>query len=57
MLKVRMDHFAQRLLSSNEPIADIALRVGFSDYKNLARQFRLLKNCSPSEYRLRNKKK
>lgn len=57
MLKVRMEHFAQRLLSSNEPIADIALRVGFSDYKNLARQFRLLKNCSPSEYRLRNKKK
>ncbi|WP_321479917.1 DNA-binding transcriptional regulator [uncultured Bacteroides sp.] len=57
MLKTRIEYFAQLLLSSSEPISDIAVNIGFVDYKNLARQFRILKNCSPSEYRLRNKKK
>jgi len=57
MLKLRIDNFAQSLLSSNEPISEIALNAGFIDYKNLARQFRQLKHCSPSEYRLHNRKK
>lgn len=57
ILKLRIENFAQLLLSSNEPISTIALNVGFIDYKNLARQFRQLKHCSPSEYRLQNKKK
>lgn len=57
ILKIRMDYFAQLLLTSNDPISEIAMSVGFIDYKNFARQFRILKNCSPSEYRSRNKKK
>ncbi len=57
ILKLRIDNFAQLLLASNDPIAEIALSAGFIDYKNLARQFKQLKHCSPSEYRLRNKKK
>lgn len=34
-----------------EPIADIAMSVGLSDYKNLARQFKLWKKYTPAEYR------
>ncbi|MFA6813025.1 MAG: DNA-binding transcriptional regulator [Bacteroidaceae bacterium] len=55
ILNLKMEQFAQLLLISNESISEIASSVGFLDYKNLARQFRILKKCSPSEYRLRNK--
>ena len=42
-----MERFSQLLLESSEPIADIAMSVGLSDYKNLARQFKLWKNIHP----------
>lgn len=46
-----MERFSQLLLESSEPIADIAMSVGLSDYKNLARQFKLWKKYTPAEYR------
>ena len=51
IFNLRMERFSQLLLEGNEPIADIAMSVGLSDYKNLSRQFKLWKECSPAEYR------
>lgn len=51
---LRMERFSQLLLASTEPIAEIAMQVGFSDSKNLARQFKLWKGCTPIEYRKKN---
>lgn len=54
---LRMERFAQLLLDSNDPIAEVATCVGLMNYKNLARQFELYKGCSPSEYRKRHRMK
>ncbi len=57
VLDLRMERFSQLLLASNEPISGVALEVGLSDCKNLARQFKLWKGCTPIEYRMQNRVK
>lgn len=52
---LRMERFSQLLLASDEPIADLAMQVGLPDFKNLARQFKIWKGCTPAEYRKKNK--
>lgn len=54
---LRMERFSQLLLASTEPIAELAAQVGLADVKNLARQFKEWKGCTPIEYRKWNKKK
>ncbi|WP_321333480.1 DNA-binding transcriptional regulator [uncultured Bacteroides sp.] len=54
IFNLRMERFSQYLLENNDPISEIAMRVGLIDYKNLARQFKILKKYSPSEYRKRH---
>lgn len=51
IFNLRMERFAQLLLVSDAPIADVAEQVGISDVKNLSRQFKALKHRSPTEYR------
>ena len=51
IFNLRMERFAQLLLTSNAPIADVAEQVGINNLKNLSRQFKALKNVSPNEYR------
>ena len=51
IFNLRMERFAQMLLASDTPIADVAEQVGISNFKNLSRQFKALKNVSPNEYR------
>lgn len=57
IFNLRMERFAQQLLASNDPIAEVAMSVGLVDYKNLARQFKVQKGCSPSEFRKRHQMK
>jgi LacI family transcriptional regulator len=52
IFNLRMKKFAQKLLESDNPIVEIALDMGFSDYKNISRQFKQVKGCTPSDYRL-----
>ncbi|MDE5733428.1 MAG: AraC family transcriptional regulator, partial [Bacteroidales bacterium] len=52
---MRMSLFAQKLLISNESVADVASRVGIHDTKNLSRIFRQAKGCTPAQYRKRHK--
>ncbi len=54
---LRMERFSQLLLASTDSIADLAIQVGFTDSKNLARQFKLWKGCTPIEYRKQNRVK
>lgn len=53
IFNLRMERFAQLLLATNDPIAEVAMNVGLVDYKNLARQFKSQRGCSPMEYRKR----
>lgn len=48
---LRTERFCQLLIDSKEPISDLAMQVGLPEPKNLARQFKILKGCTPSEYR------
>jgi Transcriptional regulators len=49
---LRMEKLAEKLLETTEPIADITMEMGFPNYKNISRQFKAIKGCTPSEYRL-----
>ena len=55
--KLRIERFAQLLLSSNDSIANIAARMDEPDAKNLSRRFQAIKGCTPSEYRKRKLRK
>ncbi len=47
IFNLRMERFAQLLLASDAPIADVAEQVGINNLKNLSRQFKALKKVSP----------
>lgn len=51
IFNLRMERFAQLLLASDAPIADVAEQIGINNLKNLSRQFKTLKKVSPNEYR------
>lgn len=54
LLKVRVDHLAYILATTNRPYSDAVYEVGFRDVTNVSRTFRKLKGCSPLEWRRRN---
>jgi LacI family transcriptional regulator len=54
IMNLRIERLAHHLLESEAPIAEITDEMGFSDYKNIARQFNRIKGCTPSEYRKQN---
>jgi len=49
--KIRMDHAVRRLRESEEAIAEVALRCGYSDQSAFTRQFHKATGLSPLEYR------
>ena len=54
IMNLRMERFAHHLLTSDAPVMEISEHMGFLDYKNIARQFKKIKGCTPSEYREQN---
>lgn len=50
---LRIEKFSQKLLETDLAVFEIALDMGLSDTKNIARQFRQVKGCTPLEYRHR----
>lgn len=54
IFSLKIERFAQLLLTSNAPISTVAESVGINNLKNLSRQFKALKNISPYEYRKRH---
>jgi LacI family transcriptional regulator len=51
---LQIDKFAQKLLDSDKTIFEIAIDSGFDNSKNISRQFKQVKGCTPAEYRRRN---
>jgi LacI family transcriptional regulator len=47
----RIEKFTQKLLETDMTIFEIALDLGLSDSKNIARQFKQIKGLTPVEYR------
>ena len=54
---LRMDRFAELLLSTNEPVSEIAAWMDEPDTKSISRRFQALKGCTPSEFRKRELRK
>ncbi|MFD2446946.1 bifunctional transcriptional activator/DNA repair enzyme AdaA [Bacillus sp. CGMCC 1.16607] len=55
--KIRIDKAAHLLHSTDRTNLEICYEVGFQSPSNFYKVFRRLKNCSPSEYRLRELQK
>ncbi|RRB07623.1 DNA-binding transcriptional regulator [Larkinella rosea] len=51
IFNLRIEKFTQKLLETDMTIFEIALDMGLSDSKNIARQFRQVKGCTPIEFR------
>lgn len=51
IFNLRIEKFTQRLLETDMTIFEIAMDLGLNDSKNIARQFRQIKGCTPTEYR------
>jgi len=51
IFNLRIEKFTQKLLDTDMSVFEIALDMGLTDSKNIARQFRQVKGCSPSVYR------
>jgi len=49
--KLRIEKFTKKLLETDQTIFEIALDLGLNDSKNIARQFKQIKGCTPMEYR------
>ncbi|MBQ9463485.1 MAG: DNA-binding transcriptional regulator [Bacteroidales bacterium] len=55
--ELRMNRFAELLLSSKDSIANIAARLDEPDTKSISRRFQAIKGCTPSEFRRRELRK
>ncbi|ATL49269.1 transcriptional regulator [Chitinophaga caeni] len=53
ILNLKIEKFAEKLLETNSPIVEIAIEMGFIEYKNISRQFKAKMGCTPTEYRSR----
>ena len=51
IFNLRIEKFTQKLLDTDLTIFEIAVDLGLNDSKNIARQFRQIKGCTPLEYR------
>lgn len=50
---LRMEKFSKKLLETDQAVFEIAMDLGLNDMKNIARQFKQIKGCTPLEYRHR----
>lgn len=51
---LQIQKFAQRLIETDKTIFEISLESGFNNSKNISRQFKQLKGCTPIEYRTKH---
>jgi LacI family transcriptional regulator len=51
---LQIQKFAQKLLETDKTISEIAVEAGFENSKNISRQFKQVKGCTPIEYRNRH---
>ncbi|MES2798104.1 MAG: DNA-binding transcriptional regulator [Bacteroidota bacterium] len=51
IFNLRIEKMCNKLLETNLTVFEIALDMGLTDSKNIARQFKQIKGCTPIEYR------
>lgn len=51
--RVRVEYFAELLLTTNDSVVNIAYSMGENDSKSIARRFKALKGCTPNEWRMK----
>ena len=51
IIEVRTSCFAEKLLTSDQPIMDIAFELGYEDYINLNKSFKRIYKMTPTQYR------
>ncbi len=56
LIRLRLNQAASQLRRNDDPVTDIAFRVGFNDSNYFARQFRQVLGLSPREYRRQHRK-
>jgi AraC family transcriptional regulator len=49
--QLRIDYARERMLSSNDPLIEIALSSGFADHTHFSRSFKRVTGMTPSEFR------
>ena len=54
--ELKLKHFAEMLLDTDDQVVNIALALGESDTKSISRRFKQIYGCSPNEWRARNQK-
>ncbi len=57
ILKCRLEEATRRLVTTHQPLAEIALACGFSDQSAFTRQFRAATNMTPLMYRKQHAKR
>ena len=57
MIKLRLGHAARMLIDSTETVSEICYCCGFNTLSNFNRLFKKSKGCSPTEFRMKYKKK
>jgi len=55
ILEYRTSCFAEKLLDSDKPVAEIAFELGYEDYANLSKTFKRIYKMTPTQYRNHNK--
>lgn len=55
--ELRMNRFAELLLSSKDSVSNIAVRMDETDTKSISRRFQAIKGCTPSEFRAKELRK
>lgn len=51
IIRMRIDHIANLLITTDKPMIEIVMQSGFNDSKNISRIFKKYKGCSPNEFR------
>lgn len=51
---LKLKHFAEMMLNSDEQLTNIAITLGESDTKSISRRFKQIYGCSPSQWREKN---
>lgn len=53
--KMRIEKFAQLLISTDDPVSTIADRLDYAGHRNMSRTFKSVKGCTPEEFRMKTK--
>lgn len=51
IIRMRIDHIANLLITTDKSLIEIVMQSGFNDSKNISRIFKKYKGCSPNEFR------